>query len=80
MDTDAKVVLCTSLSIVLLNLIFILSVFVYMCCCIDVISIKQKPSCKRMIGVNFFKRKQPLVTNDLERIVLQASNSYIVDR
>ena len=44
MDADSETVLIISLLIVLLNLLFILSVFVYLCCCIEVLSVKSKPN------------------------------------
>lgn len=42
MDSDATIVLIISLLITFLNVVFISSVFVFFCCCIDVIDLKQK--------------------------------------
>lgn len=42
MDSDATIVLIISLLITFVNIVFICSVFVFFCCCIDVIDLKRK--------------------------------------
>lgn len=53
MDSDATIVLIISLLITFLNVVFISSVFVFFCCCIDVIDLKQKrKNSKDKISIN----------------------------
>lgn len=42
MDSDSTIVLIISLLITFLNIVFISSVFIFFCCCIDVIDLSQK--------------------------------------
>ncbi len=83
MDTDAQVVLTASLLIVLFNLVFIFSISVYMCCCIDVInmkpiSLKKKNFCKMFLAnskttrENNDKFQQLNKVNELDNLVFHA--------
>jgi len=57
LDSDATTVLVVSIIVTLLNIIFIVTIFVYFCCCIEVNNFKLKDLKYRQVKSRTIVRK-----------------------
>ncbi len=57
LDSDSWIVLIVSLTIVFVNSLFIASVFIYLCCCIETNNIFRSNTSINSIGNSYLKRK-----------------------